>query len=161
MCFDDSNHRSIMSQVSRYPISKSIADRIFKIFLNTFTHLKDNDEADQFISDLLTPTEKIMLSKRLAISFLLERNYDYRTIQQTLKVSTGTITSVNMARKLGSEGYKKVISKIMRKEALVKIIEDSVIKFLSMPAALERGRGEWTYLKNLAKKNKFKNRKAF
>lgn len=153
--------KSIMSQVSKHPISKSVADRIFEIFLITFTHLKNTDEADQFISDLLTPIEKIMLSKRLAISFLLERNYDYRTIQQILKVSTGTITSVNMARKLGSEGYKKVISKIMRKETLVKILEDSVIKLLSAPASLERGNGTWTYLKNQAKKNKFKNKKAF
>ena len=150
-----------MSQVSKYPISKNIADRIFEIFLTTFTHLKNKDEADQFISDLLTPTEKIMLSKRLAISFLLERNYDYRTIQKTLKVSTGTITSVNMSRKLGSEGYKKVVAKIMKKEALVKILEDSVIKLLSIPSALERGAGTWTYLKDQAKNKKFKNRKAF
>lgn len=150
-----------MSQISKYPISKNIADRIFELFLSTFTHLKNKQEADQFISDLLTPTEKIMLSKRLAISFLLERNYDYRTIQETLKVSTGTITSVNMARKLGSEGYKKVISKIMKKEALVKILEGSVIKLLSVPAGLEKGSGTWTYLKAQAKKNKFKNKKAF
>ncbi len=150
-----------MSQVSKYPISKSIADRIFEIFLTTFTHLKNKDEADQFISDLLTPTEKIMLSKRLAISFLLEKNYDYRTIQKTLQVSTGTITSVNMARKLGSEGYKTVITKIMKKEALVKLLEESVIKLLSIPSTLERGSGTWTYLKQQAKKKKSKDTKAF
>ena len=150
-----------MAQISKYPISKSIANRIFEIFLTTLTHLKNKEEADQFISDLLTPTEKIMLSKRLAISFLLERNYDYRSIQKTLKVSTGTITAVNMSRKLGSEGYKKVVTKIMRKETLVKFLEESVIKLLSIPSTLERGSGPWTYLKQQTKKKEFKNKKAF
>ena len=150
-----------MAQISKYPISKNIANRIFEIFLTTFTHLKNKEEADQFVSDLLTPTEKIMLAKRLAIAFLLERDYDYRTIQRILRVSTGTITTVSIARKHGSQGYRKVIEKILRKEALLKLFDSAVIKLLSAPAALERGRGAWTYLKRQAEKNKRKGKKAF
>ena len=150
-----------MSQVSKYPISKEIADRIFEIFLTTFTHLKDKGEADQFISDLLTPTEKIMLAKRLAIAFLLEKNYDYRAIQKILRVSTGTITTVNISRNLGSEGYKKVISKILKAEIFTKILEKTIIKLLSAPASIERGSGLWTYLRNQAKNEKKKRKKVF
>lgn len=105
-----------MSQVSKYPLSKNIADRIFEIFLNTFVRIHNKQEADQFISDLLTPTEKIMLAKRLAIAFLLEKGYEYRTVQRIIKVSSGTITSVNISRHHGSEGYKKVIAKIIKEE---------------------------------------------
>ena len=150
-----------MSQISKYPISKNIANRIFEIFLTTFTHLKNKEEADQFISALLTPTEKVMLSKRLAIAFLLERNYDYRTIQGILKVSTGTITAVSIAQKHGSQGYKKVIEKILKEEALLKLLDNAVIKLLSFPAGLEKGRGAWTYLKRQAEKEKLRNKKAF
>ncbi len=150
-----------MAQISKYPISKNIADRIFEIFLTTFTHLKNKEEADQFISDLLTPTEKVMLAKRLAIAFLLENNYEYRTIQQILRVSTGTITSVNIARQHGSIGYKKVIGKILKEESLMKLLQTAVIKLLSAPSSLERGRGAWTYLKRQAEKGMKKSKKAF
>ena len=150
-----------MSQISRYPISKNIANRIFEIFLATFTRLKNKEQADQFISDLLTPTEKVMLAKRLAIAFLLERNYDYRTIQGILRVSTGTIRTVSIACKHGSEGYKKVIDKILREEALLKLFDNAVVKLLAIPAGLEKERGAWAYLKRQAEKQKMKNKKAF
>lgn len=150
-----------MSQISKYPISKNIADRIFEIFLKSLVEIKEKDEADQFISDLLTPTEKIMLAKRLAIAFLLEKNYEYRTIKQIIKVSSGTIASVNIVRQHGSEGYKKLISKIMKEEKLMSLLETAVIKALSAPSALEKGKGTWSYLKQKAENQKRKNRKAF
>ncbi|MBF8249592.1 MAG: TrpR-like protein YerC/YecD [Candidatus Levybacteria bacterium] len=150
-----------MSQISNYPISKIIADRIFEIFLITITQLKDKTEADQFISDLLTPTEKIMIAKRLAIAFLLEKKYDYRSIQKLLRVSTGTITAVNLARNLGSNGYKNVISKIIKKENLVNLFDKVLVKLLSAPSSLERGKSTWTYLKDRAEAQKNKRRKVF
>ena len=150
-----------MSQVSKYPIAKDIADRIFEIFLKTFVEIKNKEIADQFISDLLTPTEKIMLAKRLAIAFLLEKNYDYRTIQKIIKVSTGTITSVNTVLQHGSEGYKKLVLKIMREEKLIGLLEDAVVKLLSAPSTLEKGTGTWSYLKRQAEKKKRENRKPF
>lgn len=150
-----------MSQVSKYPISKQISDRIFEIFLNTFVNIRTNEEADEFISDLLTPTEKIMLAKRLAIAFLLEKNYDYRTIQKIIRVSTGTIAFVNLSLHHGSTGYKKLIYKIVQEEKLTGFFETAIIKVLSAPAALEKGRGAWTYLKQKAEEQKQKHRKSF
>lgn len=150
-----------MTQVSKYPVSKNIADRIFEIFLKTLVEIKNRDEADEFISSLLTPTEKIMLAKRLAIAFLLEKNYDYRTIRNVIKVSASTIASVNSIRLYGSEGYKKQISKIIEEEELIGLLEESVNKVLSAPSSLERGKGTWTYLKQVSERRKGKNKKAF
>ena len=150
-----------MSQVSKYPISKQISDRIFEIFLNTLVKIKSKEEADQFISDLLTPTEKIMLAKRLAIAFLLEKDYDYRTIQQIIKVSTGTIATVNLMRHHGSEGYKKLINKLVREEKLITLLDNSIANILSVPSTLERGKGTWSYLKQEAEKRRAKNKKHF
>ena len=150
-----------MTQVSRYPISTKVADRIFEVFLKTLVEIKSNKEADEFISDLLTPTEKIMLAKRLAIAFLLEKGYDYRTIQKIIRVSAPTITSVNTARKYGSEGYKKLVAKIIREEKLINFFEGTVEKLLSMPSELERGSGAWSYLRRQVKNRRWKGRKAF
>lgn len=150
-----------MTQVSRYPISKKIADRIFEIFLKVFIEIKNREEADQFLSDFLTPTEKIMLAKRLAISFLLEKGYDYRAIQRTIRVSAPTITGVSRARQYGSKGYRKLISKIIKQEKLMDFFEKTVSKLLSAPAELERGKGSWSYLKRVVNKRSFKNKKPF
>ena len=150
-----------MSQISKYPVSKQISDRIFEIFLNTLVNIKNEDDADQFISDLLTPTEKIMLAKRLAIAFLLEKDYDYRTIQKIIRVSTGTIAIVNLSLHHGSKGYKKLISKIVQQEKLTGFFETSIIKVLSAPATLEKGGGAWTYLKRKAEEQKQRNKKSF
>ncbi len=150
-----------MTQVSRYPISTKVADRIFEVFLKTLVEIKSNKEADEFISDLLTPTEKIMLAKRLAIAFLLEKGYDYRTIQKIIRVSAPTITSVNNARKYGSEGYKRLVAKIIREEKLISFFEETVEKLLSIPSELEKGNGSWSYLRDKVKSRKWKNKKAF
>lgn len=145
-----------MTQVSKYPIAKEVADRIFEIFLKTFIEIKNKEEADQFISDLLTPTEKIMLAKRLAIAFLLEKGYDYRSIQRIIRVSAPTITSVNIALKHGSEGYKKLIKKILREESVNHFLEETAIKLLTVPAASTKGGGTYRYLKQELEKKKRK-----
>lgn len=145
-----------MTQVSKYPIPKEIADRIFDVFLKTLVEIQNKEEADQFMSDFLTPTEKIMLAKRLAIAFLLEKGYDYRTIQRMIRVSAATITSVNIVRKYGSNGYKNLIGKILRDESLKRFLENVAIKLLSLPAASTKGGGAYRYLKQELEKGKRK-----
>ncbi|MBI2442901.1 MAG: hypothetical protein HYV40_03250 [Candidatus Levybacteria bacterium] len=136
-----------MSQVSKYPISKDISDRIFEIFLKSLVQIKNQGEAEGFITDLLTPTEKIMLSKRLAIAFLLEKNYNYRTIQRIIRVSAPTIRAVNVAKQYGSKGYKTLINKIMQEETLIVLFEEAIAKFLSITASASKGKGMWKYLR--------------
>ncbi|MDO8620980.1 MAG: YerC/YecD family TrpR-related protein [Candidatus Levybacteria bacterium] len=150
-----------MTQVSKYPISKEIADRIFEIFLKSLVKIHTQGEADQFISDLLTPTEKIMLAKRLTIALLLQKDYDYRTIQKIIRVSAPTITSVNMAIRYGSEGYRNLLNKILKEEKLIDMIDESVSKVLSFPTKARKGGTVWRYLKQEVDKHREKNKKAF
>lgn len=136
-----------MTQVSKYPISKEVADRIFEIFLKTLVRIRRETEAGEFISDLLTPTEKIMLAKRLAIAFLLEKGYDYRAIQKIIRVSAPTITSVNISRQYGSRGFRQLITQIMKEEKLEEFFNSVAVKLLSFPAQAGKGGGVWRYLK--------------
>ena len=102
-----------------------------------------------------------MLAKRLAIAFLLQKGYDYRTIQKIIRVSAPTITSVNTARQYGSEGYKKLVAKIIKEEKLISFFDGTVEKLLSIPSELEKGSGAWSYLREQVKEKKRKNKKAF
>ncbi|KKR32881.1 MAG: TrpR like protein, YerC/YecD [Candidatus Gottesmanbacteria bacterium GW2011_GWC2_39_8] len=107
-----------MTQVSRYPLSKDIEKRVFEIFLDAVAGVQTSEEVNIFIEDLLSPTERVMLSKRLSIAFLLNKGYEQRLICQILRVSLGTVNKVNSSLKAKGEGYTRVIEKIKGKEKL-------------------------------------------
>mgnify|MGYP001091227409 CR=1 FL=1 len=146
-----------MAQVSKYPISKAVYERILDVFFKTLIEIRTKSEANQFINDFLTPTEQIMLSKRLAIAFLLEKEYDFRSISKILRVSLTTIASVNLIRKYGGRGYQKMIGKLLREEK-VKDFLSQVAETINGKMGKSRKGGEaWRYLhKELEKKGKKK-----
>lgn len=106
-----------MTQVSRIPLRKEIEKRIFEIFIASLAKVQTSSEIDDFIGDLLSPTEKIMLAKRLSIAFLLKKQYNQRTISQILKVSLTTVNRISLRMQLsGGKGFQKVIDTIFREE---------------------------------------------
>lgn len=125
-----------MTKVSRRILDKSLENYILATFLRTLTDLKTADEAKKFIEDLLSPTEKTMLTKRLAIAIMLSKGYTYDQIDHTLKVSRPTIMTVSYFLKHSQNGgYQKVASRVVndqKREALFDKIEELLIQ-LSPP----------------------------
>lgn len=150
-----------MAQVSKYPISKVVADRIFEVFIKTLIGIKDKEEADDFTYDLFSPTEKIMLSKRIAIAILLLKGYQYREISKILRVSLTTIGSVSLSVKYGRGSYEKIFTKITKEEDLEEFFSKVIEKLLSMPASLGRDKGPWRYLKDEIRKDIERKKKTF
>jgi len=118
-----------MPQVSKYPLSKLTESRLYKLFWETIADLKTAIKVEEFLNDLLTPTEKIMLSKRLAIAVMLLEGYDYVSIRSILRVSPGTIGNISLWLKYSGSGYRKALEKLIRKEKIeniIQTIEDTV-----------------------------------
>ncbi|MBI2599257.1 hypothetical protein HYW40_03490 [Candidatus Curtissbacteria bacterium] len=133
-----------MAQVSKLPLGKETQTRLYKLFWQTITSLSDPIQTEEFFNDLLTPTEKIMLSKRLAIAVMLIRNHDYEAIKAYLQVSSATISSVSMWLKYSGSGYRKTVEKLLRKEKIEKVI-------LNIESVLEAINPEKTFAKTLSK----------
>lgn len=115
---------------------KEVEKRVYEVFEKSVADIRKPEDVRNFISDLLTPTEKIMLSKRLAIAVLLEKDYNYRQISQVLKVSFQTIAAVSRQKAVGGHGYKAVADRIIEKEKTEKSLvelEESITKFFSHP----------------------------
>ena len=91
---------------------------MYEIFLEALLGLKNKTEAYQFIYDLLTPTERIMLAKRLSIVLMLIKGYKREEIRDTLKVSTSTVSVVKIWLRLEGKGYRQILEKVLRKEKL-------------------------------------------
>jgi len=113
-----------MAQVSKRFLNKKVEDRILDLFWNSLSSLSSKEKVSIFLDDLLSPTEKIMLSKRLAIAFMLMKGYDYPTINERLKVSDPTIWNVKLNLTHRGKGYNLAIEQIMSKEKWEKFWED-------------------------------------
>lgn len=79
-----------MTHVSKKRIGPKIKRSIVDAFMNALfsTNLARGKAR---VRSILTPTERIMLAKRLAIITMLEREQSYYQIEQTLNVSGSTI----------------------------------------------------------------------
>ena len=106
-----------MAQVSQSPVSKNIKIVIQENFRRLISSLKKSSEVDLFLQDFLTKTEKIMLAKRLAVAFMLEKNYSYNEIEYILKVSPSTIAKIQQILESG-KGYQVGVKKLMGQEEL-------------------------------------------
>lgn len=149
-----------MPQVSKYPLSEKVYERIFDLLLRVITDSHRKNQARELLDDLLTPTEKIMLAKRLSIAILLLKEYPYESIQAILRVSRPTIADVNRSLKYQGQGYKKFAKKILKEEKMAKFweeVEDLVLGALSQGG---KGTGTWRYLHHEIRKKRKKKRTA-
>jgi len=101
-----------MPQVSKNQVSKETEKKIRRAFARALVGLKSEGEAERYIFDLLTPTEQIMLAKRLAIAAMLIEGLSYRQIAEKIKVSTATIGRVNLWLRTAGDGYRLAIKKM-------------------------------------------------
>lgn len=143
-----------MAQVSKYPISKNIGDRIFDVFIKSLIKVRSAEDAQNLASDLFSPIEKIMFAKRLSIAFLLMKGYQYREINKLLRVSLTTIASVNRSLNYGSNGYRTILDRISKEERLEDFFSSIAEKFVSIPATGGQGSGAWRYFKKEMQKSR-------
>lgn len=121
----------LMTKVSRRLLNKELEKHIFELFTQTIAELKNQKDVESFLEDLLSPTEKIMLVKRLAIAILLAKGYTYNAIDDTLKVSRATIMNVSYWLKHGKSGYQQAVERIIKdqkKEELLDNIEEILLR---------------------------------
>lgn len=113
-----------MTQVSKRVLQKEVEDRILDLFWTSLSMLSTKQKVAYFLDDLLTPTEKLMIGKRLAIAFMLLKGYDYPAINNRLKVSDSTIWTIKVALTHRGKGYRMAIEQIMSKEKWERFWED-------------------------------------
>lgn len=111
-----------MAQVSRRRLNERVETKVFELFSYTIARLTTPSSVVDFFDDFLTPTERIMLAKRLSVALMLIKGYDYRTIQSVLKVSLPTVASVSVWIKYRGKGYQKVLENVVKEEKFVAII---------------------------------------
>src|SRR5437868_15324203 len=101
-----------MPRVSKAQISKDQLDELFidlSRLLGSFKHEKGLGE---FLQELLTKEEKVMLSKRIAMYSMLYSQVPLFTIQQTLGMSAESMRIYNHKKYLKSEKFKLILKSL-------------------------------------------------
>lgn len=147
-----------MPPVSKYPVSNEVYERVFEVFSKSIVKLETKNQVAEFLDEFLTPTERIMLAKRLAIAFLIVKGYEYREISRILRVSTNTVGRVNFAYRNG-EIYKVVVDKVLQDEKVDEFLEGVGEKVSALFASGGSKSGTWRYLREEIKKRR--RRKSF
>src|SRR3989344_1919645 len=80
-----------MPHISKKKLKKQVFQKIQEEFIDVLANIKSTKEGKQFIRELFTQTEQVMLAKRLAILFMLQKGYSFHMIERTLKVTPQTI----------------------------------------------------------------------
>lgn len=122
-----------MTQVSKYVVKKDVEERMHEVFLDSVGMVKTRGQVVKLIDDLFSPTEKIMLAKRLSIALLLFKKYDQRAIAKILRVSLATVNKISQALQKGTGGYVMVVSSIIKQEkfhAFLQKIDDTIADLL-------------------------------
>ena len=104
-------------------LTKKEADELFIRIVSAIAALRNPMEAANFLKDLLSEQEAIMLARRLQIADLLTQGLTYEQIHRLMKVGDSTIARVQTWLKLYGEGYRMVLKRTAKSQKISR--EDS------------------------------------
>jgi uncharacterized protein YerC len=140
-----------MTQVSKHFMSPKIQAKVYDVFIESIKNTKTSGEVINFLNDLLSPTEKIMMSKRVAVAFLLlEDKYTYSEISKILKVSRGTIAKINAVFALQGKGFRKTLGDILKRKIAKSALSELTDILTPLPPKGTKPE-YWKYLKTKEK----------
>jgi Trp operon repressor len=113
-----------MVRISKKPVDEKLLTKIYKLFYEVFNRYDGQEDFLSIIDDILSPTEKIMLAKRLAIIYLLIKKVDYRDITDTLKVSSATVTFYSTTFYKKDSRVVNIIKMMLKKEKVLNFLDD-------------------------------------
>lgn len=124
--------------------------RIFNLFFDLIVRVGNKKQADQILSELITPTEKVMMAKRIACYYLIYKKIPNAQIGETLKLSISTIIH-----------YRYVFENAIQiKQFLSKRLTDGVIKnilkdfFVEIIYGMPRKGSDWSRDKKIYYRHK-------
>lgn len=92
-------------------MSRQAQEELFINFAKALSSVRNSVEAANFIRDLLSEAEVVMLARRLQVARLLMNGYTYEDIEKEMKVSNTTIAKVQTWLNLYGDGYRTIVER--------------------------------------------------
>ncbi|MBI2420796.1 MAG: hypothetical protein HYV38_01800 [Candidatus Levybacteria bacterium] len=104
-----------MPHVSRRKLDKNSEVKLLEALESVLGRLS-KIESREFLFSLLSPTERLMLAKRLGIIVLLSEKVPHSSIASALNVTRETVSRVKLNRELRGEGYDLALEKLAQEK---------------------------------------------
>jgi len=106
--------------MARYQMARKLSKReqneLFIKLAKSIALLRNSQEIAEFLKDLLSEEEVLMLARRLKIAELLMKGATYNQIGSDLKVAAGTIARVQTWLEQFGEGYRTIFKRTSKEE---------------------------------------------
>lgn len=102
-----------MPHISNKKLSSKLTEKLFSKLITVLGKAQNQQSLSLITNELFTPTEKIMLAKRLAIVLMLANNIPQHRITEILQVSPTTVAKASLMIEIGK--YNAIL-KISKKE---------------------------------------------
>lgn len=119
-----------MVRLSRFKLSNQQLEKLFSLFFEVVGKNKNKKEFQNIITDILSPTERVMIAKRIAIMYLLMKGIDNRTICYVLKVSSATVAKFAILAEK-SVGVIPLFKKMLVNEKIVEFFQEVFNSFFA------------------------------
>ena len=94
-----------------------VYEKMFGLFFEVITNSKNKEGFNQLMKELLSPTERIMVAKRVVLVYLLLQEIDYQVICRVLKVSSSTISKFKLLTD-NKSGMIDILKKTMQNDKI-------------------------------------------
>ena len=116
-----------MPHISPKKVDNGILKKIYNILFSAITDKGISKKQQELaFGELLTPTEKIMLGKRLAAISMLSQGYSAYQISKALKLSQTTILKFQSKLNKGKFSNTNKLCEFSRKSSLQRYIENLI-----------------------------------
>jgi len=117
-----------MTQVSRIPLPKEKLDKIYHLFFDFIASANKESAVEAVLTEIITPTEKIMLAKRVACFYLIAKNIGLVEISRALKLSLSTVHYFKFLYD-NKPAIKTFLKGKIAQEKVVNLLEDLLVEF--------------------------------
>lgn len=128
-----------MPHVSKNKLNPHVEKDLTDTLELILSKLSNKDLIKGFLISLLTPTERIMLAKRLAVIILLKENTPHSQIAQTLHVTRITVSRMELFLEARGQGYEKVLE-ILKNERTLNELKIMLVKLVGYSIRAAGGR---------------------
>lgn len=116
-----------MPHVSKYKLEKNAEKDLVDTLEFVLSKLSKKEDIKTFLLSLLTPTERLMLAKRLAIILLIEKGLTESQIANALHVTRVTVSRMQLFLEARGQGYELAL-KVLKDEKLGKEVKIALEK---------------------------------
>lgn len=122
-----------MVNLSRKPVDKNKLMKLYQLLFEITNSASDKDEFIDLIKDILSPSEQIMIAKRIAIIYLLIKGLEQVVIAEYLSVSRATVSKFCLLFSEKESRIIQIIGSILGKETISHFFEDFFADLLIQP----------------------------